>query len=135
LFGRKRRLYFERESGSWGIRASGERKAKNAPIQGSSADMIKKAALTLDKLIRDNHWPYIPLLSIHDELIFEVPIAWLNEHRDTLDQMKYAMEHCVELKVPLKVSMDILNRWGEKRLDEADTLDIEDEEPEEEEAA
>jgi len=135
IFGRKRRLYVERESGNWGIRASGERKARNAPIQGSSADLVKIAALALDKLIRENHWPYTPLLSIHDELIFEVPIEWLNANRGTLEQLKYAMEHCAELSVPLKVGLDILDRWGAKRPEEADTLEFDDEETEEEDAA
>ncbi len=74
--------------------------ALNAPIQGSAADVIKKAMIDLDpKLI-----PYEAqmLLQIHDELVIEVP----DEHLDAVSDITRAtMEQVVELRVPLIVDM------------------------------
>ena len=83
------------------LRRSFTHKALNALIQGSSADMTKKAMLDLyDDGI-------IPHITVHDELDFSVS--------DGLQADKYRdiMEHCVELTVPLKVDVEIGSNWGD----------------------
>ena len=81
-------------------RQAAERMALNAPIQGSAADVIKKAMIDLDpKLV-----PYQAqmLLQIHDELVIEVP----DEHLDAVAGVtRVVMEGVVRLRVPLKVDM------------------------------
>ena len=126
ILGRKRRLYMAHESGNEQVYSSGQRQAVNAPIQGSSADMIKVACVKLAQYIREQHWPYALLLSIHDELVMEVPKDWFLKNRETLDTLKNIMANAVPLIVPIKVSADVLDRWGDKMVED---------EPEELEAA
>jgi DNA polymerase I len=108
LLGRRRYLP-ELTSSRFRDRQAGERMALNAPIQGSAADIIKKAMIDLDAELE----PFAAqmLLQIHDELVIEVPESELEAvgeaTRDT-------MEGIVELDVPLKVDM----AWG-KDLGEA----------------
>lgn len=118
ILGRKRRLYESHESGLDSIYASGARQAVNAPIQGSSADMIKMACVKIAEHIRQQHWPYALLLSIHDELVLEVPKDWFVKNQGTLDTLKEIMAGALPLSVPIKVSADILSRWGDKVPDE-----------------
>ncbi len=114
ILGRKRRLYDEINSSDRGLMSLAERQSVNSPIQGSSADMIKVAAVKIYAMIVANHWPYRPIMSIHDELLLEVPKDWLQHHRDTVDQMAEIMQNAIPLIVPIKVSVDILDRWGSK---------------------
>ncbi len=99
ILGRRRYLP-ELLSPSFRDRQAGERMALNAPIQGSAADVIKKAMIELDpKLV-----PYEAqmLLQIHDELVIEIP----DEHLDTVTQLtKEVMEGVVQLRVPLLVEV------------------------------
>lgn len=91
-------------------KSGAERIAVNTPIQGTAADIVKMAMLQLDKLIREQNLPIEMLLQIHDELIFEAP----KEKAGILaDQIRTAMEHAVELSVPLKVSVEIGESWGD----------------------
>ena len=72
----------------------------NAPIQGSAADIIKKAMVVLDTQLRDSGHRAEMLLQIHDELVLEVPI----EEVDAVTEMtRSVMEGIVELSVPLRV--------------------------------
>ncbi len=99
LLGRRRYLP-ELTSSSFRDRQMGERMALNAPIQGSAADIIKKAMVELERRLRGEGAEAEMLLQIHDELVLEVPGDAIEETRDlTLG----VMEGIVELTVPLKV--------------------------------
>ncbi len=99
ILGRRRYLP-ELRSDRFRDRQAGERMALNAPIQGSAADVIKKAMIDLDPQL-------VPfqaqmLLQIHDELVIEVP----DEHVDAVAEItRVVMENVVHLRVPLKVDM------------------------------
>jgi DNA polymerase I - 3'-5' exonuclease and polymerase domains len=82
------------------------RAAANAPIQGSSADIIKVAMIRLHDLLATRRANL--LLQVHDELVFEVhPDEW----DDLQPQIRTAMESAVDLKVPLKVEMHAGQNW------------------------
>ncbi|MDJ0497281.1 MAG: DNA polymerase I [Acidimicrobiia bacterium] len=99
LLGRRRYLP-ELASGNFRTRQSGERMALNAPIQGSAADIIKKAMVILEEKLRRSGFHAEMLLQIHDELVLEVPSQELGE---VTDLTKSVMEGIVELSVPLRV--------------------------------
>jgi DNA polymerase-1 len=99
LLGRRRYLP-ELASGNFRTRQSGERMALNAPIQGSAADIIKKAMVVLDAQLRRAGHRAEMLLQIHDELVLEVPMAEVDE---VAALTKSVMEGIVELSVPLRV--------------------------------
>jgi DNA polymerase-1 len=99
LLGRRRYLP-ELASGNFRIRQSGERMALNAPIQGSAADIIKKAMVRLDERLRSGGFRGEQLLQIHDELVLEVP----EEELDAVTALtKEIMEGVIDLDVPLRV--------------------------------
>ncbi|MFQ3635181.1 MAG: DNA polymerase I [Cyanobacteriota bacterium] len=82
------------------------RAAANAPIQGSSADIIKLAMIRLHELLANRKANL--LLQVHDELVFEVhPDEW----EDLQPQIRAVMESAVDLKVPLKVEMHAGQNW------------------------
>lgn len=82
------------------------RAAANAPIQGSSADIIKLAMIRLHNLLSGRRANL--LLQVHDELVFEIhPDEW----DDLQPQIRAAMESAVDLKVPLKVEMHAGQNW------------------------
>ncbi len=89
-----------------------ERVAINTPIQGSAADIVKKAMIATDKALRESGSPAKMLLQVHDELIFECPDdeATINK---TLDLIRSSMENAVKLSVPLRVSIEYGKSWGE----------------------
>ncbi len=99
ILGRRRYLP-ELTSDRFRDRQAGERMALNAPIQGSAADVIKKAMIELDpKLVR---YQAQMLLQIHDELVIEVP----DEHLAAVAEVtRNVMEDVVQLRVPLRVDM------------------------------
>ncbi|MBQ0051354.1 MAG: DNA polymerase I [Treponema sp.] len=86
--------------------------AKNSPIQGSAADIVKKAMLEVSKALEENPTGAKLLLQVHDELIFECPD---NEEAitNTIALIKDKMEHAVKLNVPLRVSVEHGKAWGE----------------------
>ncbi len=88
-----------------------QRIAVNTPIQGSAADIVKKAMIDVQNAIDAEKSPVKMLLQVHDELIFECP-----SEKSILDAaislIKDKMEHCVQLSVPLKVSIEHGNNWG-----------------------
>lgn len=90
------------------VRGFAERNAINAPIQGSAADIIKKAMIEIHQELNSNNYQSKLLLQVHDELIFDA-------HKEELDPLmnmvKQKMEHAVELAVPLTVEMDYANNW------------------------
>ncbi len=101
LLGRRRYLP-ELASRNFRDRQAGERMALNAPIQGSAADIIKKAMVVLDRRLREEGLAAEMLLQIHDELVLEVPE---DEMEHVLDLTRVVMEGIVELRVPLKVDV------------------------------
>ncbi len=104
LFGRRRYLP-ELKSDNFRIRQMGERMALNAPVQGTSADIIKKAMIDLDATIRSEKMATTLLLQIHDELILEVP----DDESDLAEKLVVeTMEGVTGLDVPLRV--DVM--WG-----------------------
>ena len=82
LLGRERPLPFIRCEDS-GMQAAAERAAMNCPIQGSAADMIKRAVVDCRRLIRDEGWPVRIVLLVHDEILFTMPIEWAKAHSRT----------------------------------------------------
>ncbi|MFC1730951.1 DNA polymerase [candidate division KSB1 bacterium] len=119
-FGRKR--YFEGIKSSVPfIRASAERMAINAPIQGTEADIVKRATVDIDKYLKENALKddVRLLLNIHDELIFEVKKDKLKE---VAPEIKRIMESVLSPKdtngIVFIVDMSVGNNWGEmKELD------------------
>ena len=108
LFGR--RLYLPDINSSNAMRRKGaERVAINAPMQGTAADIIKRAMIKLDEVIR--HDPDIEMImQVHDELVFEVrseKVAFFRE------QIKQHMEAAAELVVPLIVEVGVGQNWDE----------------------
>jgi DNA polymerase-1 len=92
------------------IRASGERTAMNTPIQGSAADIIKLAMISVDKALKESGLKAKMILQVHDELIFEV-------HEKELEQLipivRDCMENAFKLEVPLTVDMKVGPNWYE----------------------
>jgi hypothetical protein len=125
IMGRKRRLP-NASSKDRAKSAGAERQAGNAPIQGSVADAIKLAVIRLGRKLCAEHWPYRLLLQVHDELIYEVPKAWLSKHKSTIKVLTGIMAECLPLSVPVIVKADILNRWGDKI--DLDAMDFDEEE-------
>jgi DNA polymerase I len=92
------------------IRQFAERIAINTPIQGSAADLIKVAMIKMDETFKEKKLKSAMLLSVHDELIFEVPPDELNTVKKLV---KKIMEGVWELKVPLKVNVACGENWAE----------------------
>ena len=93
-------------------KAAAERIAINTPVQGSAADIVKKAMCDVDKALRNAKNGARLLLQVHDELICECP-----ENPKAIDEtvciIKEMMENAVKLSVPLKVSIESGKNWGE----------------------
>jgi len=101
ILGRRRYLP-ELTSGNFRERQSGERMALNAPIQGSAADIIKKAMINLDSALRTERLASTLILQIHDELILESPEDELIRAEKLVVE---TMESVVDLDVPLRVDV------------------------------
>ena len=109
LFGRRRALP-ELQSSNFQVRASGERMARNTPIQGTAADIIKLAMIGVDRALREQGLRSRMVLQIHDELMLEVP----NEEIEPVKRiLMEQMEKVVSLKVPLTVESNYGKNWLE----------------------
>ena len=86
------------------------RTAINAPMQGSSADIIKKAMLDVQAWIDAEDNAVQMLMQVHDELVFEMPAAQAQEYGETVRLM---MENAVKLDIPLVVDVGIADNWQE----------------------
>ncbi len=95
-----------------GMEAQSLRAAANAPIQGSSADIIKVAMVELNQKFIEKNIQAKMLLQVHDELLFEVQPDSLQV---TTKLIKDTMENCVKLKVPLLVDIGIGDNWMETK--------------------
>jgi DNA polymerase-1 len=92
------------------VRGAAERNAINAPIQGSAADIIKLAMLTIYDKMQQQHLKAQMLLQVHDELVFECPKSELEALKHLV---KTEMEAAYSLQVPLTVDMGIGRNWLE----------------------
>ena len=90
------------------VRNMGERIARNSPIQGTSADIIKIAMINVDKKLRESGLGARLLLQVHDELLVESP---RENAAAVLEILKSEMENAVKLNVPLKVEAEIGDSW------------------------
>lgn len=109
LFGRRRYLP-DIKSRNATVRALAERNAINAPIQGTAADIIKKAMINVDARIREAGLKSRMILQIHDELVFD---ALLSEAEDLRKIVTSEMENVIELSVPLTVDCNYGKNWLE----------------------
>ncbi|MFN8927816.1 MAG: DNA polymerase I, partial [Rhodospirillales bacterium] len=91
-------------------RAFAERQAINAPIQGTAADIIKKAMVRMPAALREAALTGRMLLQVHDELLFEVPDA---EAERTAEVVRRTMEGAVALSVPLVAEAGIADNWAD----------------------
>jgi len=87
-----------------------ERVAVNSPIQGSAADIVKRAMIGVTRALEEKRMASRLLLQVHDELIFEVPDRELDQARKLV---KEKMERAVELSVPLRISLEVGPTWGD----------------------
>jgi len=111
LFGRKREIE-ELQNSNYMVRQSGERIALNTPIQGTSADIIKKAMVHIYQAFKENNIKSKMILQVHDELIFD---CIEEEKEKVLEIATEKMIHAIELSVPLKVSGDYGHNWYEAK--------------------
>lgn len=107
LFNRKR-FVPEINSSNFNRREFARRVAVNTPVQGSAADIIKKAMIDLDVWIRQKAPDLKMILQIHDELLFECPSDRLENYQSRIAQI---MQECVHLRVPLRVDIGSGTNW------------------------
>ncbi|RQW84755.1 MAG: DNA polymerase I [Geobacter sp.] len=97
-------------SSNGNIRAFAQRNAINYPIQGSAADIIKRAMVRVTERMKGEGLKSRLIMQVHDELVFEVP----EEERVQMELLVcHEMEHAVELRVPLKVDLSCGRNWSE----------------------
>ena len=111
LFGRRR---FIPELGSTNRQTKefGERQAINTPLQGTAADIIKKAMVDVTREMKQMELRAAMTLQIHDELMFEAPD---DELEDLQNVVRRCMMNAADLLVPLKIDMGVYNNWGEAK--------------------
>ncbi|MBW2179084.1 MAG: DNA polymerase I [Deltaproteobacteria bacterium] len=109
LLGRIRQLP-DIDSSNKNVREFAERTAVNTPIQGTAADLIKVAMIKIDNEFKKKKLKSAMLLSVHDEIVFEVPPDELDM---VCDLVKEIMENVWKLNVPLKVNVGVGENWAE----------------------
>ena len=108
----RKRTIDELKNTNYMIRQSGERIALNTPIQGSSADIIKKAMIELYNKMNEMNLKSKMVLQIHDELIFDV----VKDEKEILEKLvKEVMENTYKLDVPLEVEISSGTNWYEAK--------------------
>ena len=107
MFGRRRYLP-ELSTGKAMMRAFGERVARNMPIQGTAADIIKVAMVRVDERLKRENMQARLILQVHDELIVEAPEA---ESEKAAKILQEEMENAVQLSVPLTADAAIGKTW------------------------
>ena len=111
IFGRRRQIA-ELSSDNFRIRQMGERMAQNAPVQGSAADIFKLAMIDVDRVLDAAAARTRMLLTVHDELVFEVPV----DERPVVEPLiRDTMEAVTELVVPLVVDVGFGPTWAEAK--------------------
>ena len=112
LMGRRRHIP-ELQAKNWNVSQFGERVAQNTPIQGTAADMIKKAMLDVMGALAEVDTGARLLLQVHDELLFEVPRG---EEDDLGELVVSAMEGAMDLDVPLVAEGRVGESWFETKI-------------------
>ncbi len=107
LLGRRRYLR-EIHDSNYQVREFAKRAAMNAPIQGTAADLIKLAMISVAKVLKENHFKSKMVLQIHDELIFKV---YKEEKEQIYNLVKTTMENAMKLDVPLEVDGGFGKTW------------------------
>jgi DNA polymerase-1 len=109
IFGR--RLYLpEIRSRNQALRQYAERSAINAPMQGTAADIIKRAMIAVDSWLLRSKTPARLIMQVHDELVLEVADAAVDA---AVQQLRQLMARAAELSVPLKVDVGVGRNWDE----------------------
>ncbi|MBD7923352.1 DNA polymerase I [Xanthomonas bonasiae] len=109
LFGR--RLYLnDINAKQQGLRAGAERAAINAPMQGTAADIIKRAMVTVDAWLEPHRERALMILQVHDELVFEADADFVDT---LLPEVTRLMAGAAALKVPLVVDSGVGDNWDE----------------------
>lgn len=111
LMGRKR-VIEELKSKNYIIRSGGERMALNTPIQGTAADILKKAMVEIFAEFKKRGFKSKMLIQVHDELVFNV---LKEEEKEVKKVVKDIMENTYKLRVPLKVDIEVGNDWSEAK--------------------
>ena len=108
---RGRRLYVPDINARNGqLRQYAERTAINAPMQGTAADTIKQAMISVDGWLQDSAAPARMIMQVHDELVFEVADSYVEEARRIIPGL---MAQAAELSVPLLVDVGVGGNWHE----------------------
>ena len=108
----RRRVVEELKNKNYMIRSSGERIALNTPIQGTAADILKKAMVEIYDEFHKRGLKSKMLIQVHDELVFNV----LNDELEEVSSIvRDIMEHTIELSVPLKVDIEYGDNWYEAK--------------------
>jgi DNA polymerase I len=110
MYGR-RRLVPELNTRDFQRRSAAEREAVNLPIQGTAADIMKRAMIDVHAALRD-HRDARMILTVHDELLFEVPAP---KAEDLVAVIRQRMEAAADLRVPLTVDVGIGNNWRDAK--------------------
>jgi len=92
------------------VREFAERNAINTPIQGTAADLIKVAMINIFRRIKAERLASKMIMQVHDELVFEVPIAEIDRMKELV---RHEMEQAIELSVPIKVDVGVGRNWLE----------------------
>jgi DNA polymerase-1 len=109
VFGRRLHL-MEINSRNQAQRAGAERAAINAPMQGTAADIIKRAMRSVHDWLQPHASRALMIMQVHDELVFEVDAAFVDE---LLDAVKQRMQRAAELRVPLVVDAGVGSNWDQ----------------------
>ncbi|MEM6961046.1 MAG: DNA polymerase I [Myxococcota bacterium] len=109
LMGRRRPLP-DLRSRNHHLRAAAERIARNTPIQGTAADIMKVAMVRVHRRLRAENLSCRMLLTVHDELVFELP---KQEQKQVEYSVRQEMEQAIELSVPLVVELGAGSNWGD----------------------
>lgn len=113
LFGRRRYLP-DINSNLSSVRRAAERMAVNTPLQGTAADMIKKAMIEVDAFLQKDYNDKVKMiLQVHDELVFELPEKLVKE---ITEQIKQIMENVIKADVPILVEAKVGLNWEEMKM-------------------
>ena len=108
----RKRVIEELNNRNYMIRSSGERMALNTPIQGTAADILKKAMVEIFDEFNKRKLKSKMLIQVHDELVFNVLKSELEEVKEIV---RDKMENTIKLSVPLKVDIEVGNNWYEAK--------------------